>query len=59
MGDERDVPHYCVERKQSQEKPVKMIVSLLIALSVLTVMASQASAWDSQKFFEELQDRGG
>jgi hypothetical protein len=54
------MPHYCIERRQPQEKPMKTIVSILIALSVLTVIAGQASAaWDPQKFFQELEDRGG
>lgn len=39
---------------------MKMIISVLIAFSVLTVIAGQASAaWDPQKFWEELEYRGG
>jgi hypothetical protein len=35
------------------EKLMKTIVSVLIALSVLTVVAGQASAWDPRQFWEE------
>src|SRR5262245_10403488 len=59
IGDERDVPHCCMERRQSQEKPMKTIVSVLMAISVLTVIAGQASAWDPQKFWEQQSGGGG
>jgi hypothetical protein len=48
-----------MERRQPQEKPMKTILSLLIAFSVLTVIAGQASAWDPQKFWEEQEGHLG
>jgi hypothetical protein len=32
---------------------MRTIISVLIAFSVLTVVAGQASAWDPNKFWEE------
>jgi hypothetical protein len=49
-----------MERRQPQEKPMKTIISVLIAFAVLTVVAGQASAaWDPQSFWEDVGDRGG